>query len=232
MAERESEDLVRTIYRAVRSRPRMIVSFLFSFVVWYFIPAIPADVGYTRELLAWNAGVILFIVLILVMMARSDATNIRDHSSAEEEGRFTVLTLVIAAASMVLIAIGVEIFKSKEMQGASRALRLALTFVTVINSWLFVHIVFAIYYAHEYHAMIKSRHKGARGGLDFPGESMPDYWDFMYFAFTIGMTAQTSDVVVTSRLMRRLVIVHGLVSFIFTTAVIALTVNLGAQLVG
>ena len=218
------------IRRTVRARPRMVISLIFGALVLYFVPS---DVGTTRALLAWNATAILFIVLILVMMGRTRAQDIRDHSSAEEEGRFTVLTLVIAAAAMTLIAIGVEIFAVKEMQGASRALRLALTFGTVISSWAFVHVVFTIYYAHEFHAeMAGNKKKSLRGGLQFPGETLPDYWDFFYFAFTVGMTAQTSDVVITSRRMRRLVIVHGIVAFIFTTAVIALTVNLGAQLVG
>lgn len=220
--------LFTIIRRAVRARPRMVISLIFGALVLYFGPS---DVGTTRALLAWNASAVLFIVLILVMMGRTRAKDIRDHSAAEEEGRFTVLTVVIAAAAMTLIAIGVEIFAVKEMQGASRALRLALTFGTVISSWAFVHVVFTIYYAHEFHAELAGK-KALRGGLQFPGDPMPDYWDFLYFAFTIGMTAQTSDVVITSRRMRRLAIVHAIVSFVFTTAVIALTVNLGAQLVG
>ena len=228
-AKTKQRNLFTIIGRAVRARPRLVISLIFAMVVLFFSPT---DVGTTRALLAWNAGVILFIILILVMMGRTRAIDIRDHSTAEEEGRFTVLTFVIAAAAMTLIAIGVEIFAVKEMQGASRALRLALTFGTVISSWTFVHVVFAIYYAHEFHAEINNKKKATRGGLQFPSETMPDYWDFLYFAFTIGMTAQTSDVVITSRRMRRLVIVHGLVAFVFTTAVIALTVNLGAQLVG
>jgi len=208
----------------------MTIAIIFGALVLYLSPT---DVGTTRALLAWNAGIILFIVLILVMMGRTRAVDIRDHSTAEEEGRFTVLTVVIAAAVMTLIAIGVELFAVKEMQGTSRALRFALTFGTVISSWVFVHVVFAIYYAHEFHAESAGKKKTAtRGGLQFPGETMPDYWDFLYFAFTIGMTAQTSDVVICSRMMRRLVTVHGLVAFVFTTAVIALTVNLGAQLAG
>jgi uncharacterized membrane protein len=220
--------LFTIVRRAVRSRPRMMISLIFGALVFYFSSS---DVGSTRALLGWNAGVILFIVLILVMMGRTRAADIRDHSNAEEEGRFTVLTVVIAAAVMTLIAIGVELFAVKEMQGTSRALRFALTFGTVISSWVFVHVVFAIYYAHEFHAEMGGK-KALRGGLQFPGETMPDYWDFLYFAFTVGMTAQTSDVVITSRMMRRLVIVHAIVSFVFTTAVIALTVNLAAQLAG
>lgn len=192
---------------------------------------IPANSGLTHALLGWNAGVVLFIVLALAMMTSTDAAAIRDRSLAEEEGRFTVLTFVIAAAAMTLIAIVLEVVAAKELHGTPRAMSLALTFLTVIDSWAFVHVVFTIYYAHEYHAEIKSRgRKASRGGLGFPGGTVPDYWDFLYFALTVGMTAQTSDVAVQSRTMRKLVIVHALVSFVFTTAVIALTVNLGAQL--
>ncbi|HEY4863312.1 MAG TPA: DUF1345 domain-containing protein [Xanthobacteraceae bacterium] len=227
-AKTRRKNLFGIVWRAIHARPRMVISLIFGAAVLFFSPS---DVGTTRALLAWNATAILFIVLILVMMGRTKAADIRDHSTAEEEGRFTVLTLVIAAAVMALIAIGVEIFAVKEMQGTSRMLRLVLTFGTVISSWAFVHVVFAIYYAHEFHAEMNGK-KALRGGLRFPGENLPDYWDFIYFSFTVGMTAQTSDVVITSRRMRRLVIVHGLVAFVFTTAVIALTVNLGAQLVG
>jgi len=214
-------------YRSARARPRMLISTLFGLLIGF---TIPADNFITHALLGWNAGVLLFIILILAMMARTDAVEIRDHSIAEAEGRVTVLTLIIMAAAMILIAIALGIFSAKELQGTPRALRLALTFFTVINSWTFVHIIFTIYYAHEYHAEVRGSRSKTRGGLKFAGENTPDYWDFLYFALTIGMTAQTSDTAVASRRMRRLVIVHGIVSFVFTTAVIALTVNLAAQL--
>jgi uncharacterized membrane protein len=205
----------------------MVVSFFFGLLIALLMPA---DSALTHALLGWNAGVLLFIVLILTMMARTDASKIRDRSIAEAEGRLTVLTLIVMAAAMVLIAIALEIFAAKELQGSARAYRLALTFLTVIDSWLFVHFIFTIYYAHEYHAEVVGKRGKQRGGLAFPGEHTPDYFDFLYFALTVGMTAQTSDVAVESRAMRRLTIVHGLISFVFTTAVIALTVNLGAQL--
>jgi uncharacterized membrane protein len=214
-------------YRSLRARPRMVIAALFGLAAGLFIPA---DSFVTHALLGWNAGVLLFMVLILAMMARTTAAKIRDRSIAEAEGRLTVLTLIIAAAGMILIAIALGIFSAKELQGTSRALRLALTFITVIDSWAFVHIVFTLYYAHEYHAEVKGKRGKPRGGLKFAGDELPDYWDFLYFSLTVGMTAQTSDTAVESRRMRRLTMVHGLVSFIFTTAVIALTVNLAAQL--
>jgi uncharacterized membrane protein len=217
---------LRVIYRSIRARPRMTIAALFGFAAGL---SIPAGGFITHALIGWNAGVLLYIALILVMMARTGAADIRHRALAEAEGHLTVLALVIAAASMILVAIALGIFSAKELQGTSRALRLALTFVTVIDSWAFVHIVFTVHYAHEYHAEVKGRRK-PRGGLKFAGAELPDYWDFLYFALTVRLTAQTSDTAVESRRMRRLTMVHGLVSFIFTTAVIALTVNLAAQL--
>ncbi len=223
----QSKHPLHVVYRSVRARPRMMISVLFGLAIALFIPA---DGFISHALLGWNAGVLLFIILILAMMARTAAAKIRDRSIAEAEGRLTVLGLVIMAAAMILIAIALGVFSAKELQGTSRALRLALAFLTVIDSWTFVHIIFTVYYAHEYHAEVKGSRGKARGGIQFSGTDAPDYWDFLYFALTIGMTAQTSDTLVSSRRMRRLVIVHGLVSFVFTTAVIALTVNLAAQL--
>ncbi len=214
-------------YRSIQARPRLVLSALFGLAVGLLIPA---DDFIAHALLGWNAGVMLFIVLILIMMTQTPAAKIRDRSIAEAEGRLTVLTLVIIAASMMLIAIALGVFSAKQLQGTTRAIRLALTFLTVINSWAFVHFIFTVYYAHEYHAEVKGSRAKTRGGIRFSGDEAPDYWDFLYFALTIGMTAQTSDTLVASRRMRRLVIVHGLVSFVFTTAVIALTVNLAAQL--
>ena len=223
----QSRHPLHIAYRSMRARPRMMVAALLGLAVAFLIPA---DAAITHALLGWNAGALLFIVLILAMMARTAAAKIRDHSIAEAEGRLTVLTLVIMAAAMILIAIALGIFSARELHGTTRAIRLALAFVTIINSWVFVHIIFTIYYAHEYHAEVKGRRAKPRGGLKFAGDALPDYWDFLYFSLTVGMTAQTSDTAVESRRMRRLVIVHGLVSFVFTTAVIALTVNFAAQL--
>lgn len=222
-----SNDPLYVAYRSLRARPRMMVSTLFGFAAGLFIPA---EGFITHALLGWNAGVLLYIVLILAMMARTEASDIRRRSIAEAEGRLTVLTLVIMAAAMILIAIALGIFSARELHGTSRAIRLALTFVTVIDSWAFVHIVFTIYYAHEYHSELKGKRGKPRGGLKFAGAELPDYWDFLYFSLTVGMTAQTSDTAVESRRMRRLTMVHGLMSFVFTTAVIALTINLAAQL--
>ena len=95
--------------------------------------------------------------------------------------------------------------------------------VTIFLSWVFVHVIFALHYAHEFYDM------HAPGGLAFPGEHEPDYWDFIYFSFVIGMTSQVSDVTVTGQRLRRVVAAHGVLSFVFNVALLALSINLAAS---
>lgn len=216
------------IYRSIRTRPRMLTSLLFGIALALIVPA---DSALTHALIGWNAGALLFIALVFVMMVHTDAGSIRRQSMDEAEGRYTVLALIVTASIMVLTAIVLEILASGDLKGSTRAWHLALTMLTVVTAWTFVHLVFMIYYAHEYHAETKGRRGKTRGGLGFPGENTPGYGDFLYFALTVGMTAQTSDVAVQSRAMRRLVTIHSVISYVFTTAVIALTVNLGTQLI-
>jgi uncharacterized membrane protein len=109
-----------------------------------------------------------------------------------------------------------------------RFLNLLFAMGTILLSWSFIQVMFAFHYAHEFYA----EHRGAAGGLGFPGKEAPDYWDFLYFAFVIGMTEQVSDVTVRSKLMRRTVLAHGLLSFVFNFALLALTVNLAASALG
>ena len=95
--------------------------------------------------------------------------------------------------------------------------------VTILLSWTFMHTIFALHYAHEYYA------RGDKRCLSFPGEEAPDYWDFVYFSFVIGMTAQVSDVGITDKIIRRTATVHGIVSFVYNTALVALMVNIAAR---
>jgi uncharacterized membrane protein len=100
--------------------------------------------------------------------------------------------------------------------------------ITIVVSWAFVHTIFALHYAHEYYGEGRDH---AIGGLTFPGRQSPDYWDFVYFSVVIAMTSQVSDVVITSKIIRRIVIVHGVLAFFFNVAVFALTVNIVSNLI-
>ena len=99
---------------------------------------------------------------------------------------------------------------------------------TILLSWAFVHTIFSLHYAHEYYG---ERRDGKIGGLNFPGDQEPDYWDFLYFSLVIGMTSQVSDVAITSKVIRRMVAIHGVLSFFFNLTVLALTVNMVSNLI-
>jgi uncharacterized membrane protein len=153
------------------------------------------------------------------MVWRTTPTIIRRHALIQDDGRFAILIFTAAAAIASLIAIMVEIG-----QAGRTPLHIAFAVTTVVLSWVMVHTIFALHYAHEYYRQHEAGH-----GLSFPGDDKPDYWDFTYFAFVIGMTAQTSDVGITDRIVRRTAVAHGIISFIFNTALLALMVNIAAS---
>lgn len=202
----------------VRGRPRLLAAILFGAVVSVVLPI--AMSAPTRGLLGWDAGVLLYLVFSVHQISGCDTAHIRRRAALQDEGRFTILTLVVASALASLMAIVVE------LSGANRQpAHLVLAGVTILLSWCLVHTIFALHYAHAYYG----GHAAKAGGLSFPGEDKPDYWDFVYFSYVIGMTSQVSDVAVTSRRLRRLVTVHGVIAFIFNVTLLALMVNIAAS---
>jgi|307.fasta_scaffold221376_2 uncharacterized membrane protein len=209
------------VLRIIRARPRLTTSALVGIAV---IALLPAGMTLSRRLLiGWDAGIALYLVLVYTLMARAEIGEINRHAARQDEGRFGVLVLTVFAALASLGAILAELGVSP---GASRtATQLALATTTIALSWAFTHTIFALHYAHDFYG----DYGGKRSGLNFPGEEEPDYWDFVYFSFVIGMTSQVSDVAVTSQLIRRTVNAHGIVSFFFNATLLALTVNIAAS---
>ena len=204
------------ILRVIRARPRLFVAALLAVVLSVLLPA-NWRLG-TRVLVGWDAGVALYLIGAFTLLVRSDVARIRRRAAIVDEGRFAILVLVVGAAVASLGAILAQL-------GGGRAPgNLALATVTILLSWTLVHVIFALHYAHEFYAA-----KPRGGGLTFPGGEEPDYWDFLYFSLVIGMTSQVSDVAVTGRTIRRTVTAHGVVSFLFNAALIALTVNIAAS---
>ncbi|HYS18727.1 MAG TPA: DUF1345 domain-containing protein [Candidatus Binatia bacterium] len=176
----------------------------------------------TRLLVGWDIGVALYLVLAFHLMWRPDVHLIRRRAALQDEGQFAILALTVAAALASLGAIFAELGTS--IVGGSRPPgHLVLATLTILLSWAFIHTIFALHYAHEFYDETSGR------GMVFPGgDPHPDYWDFVYFSFVIGMTSQVSDVAITSKLIRRTVAAHGVVSFLFNAALVALTVNIAA----
>jgi uncharacterized membrane protein len=209
----------RRALRIVHIRPRLFLSAAAGIAVALLLPR--SLHAATRALIGWDIGVALYLVLAFRIMATTDIDGMRRHAARQDVGRHTLLVLTAVAALASLGAI------LAELGGANKAPpHLGLAVVTILLSWMFTHTIFALHYAYEYYD--HEKHRG--GGLAFPGDEPPDYWDFLYFSLVIGMTSQVSDVAVTSNRLRRMVAAHGVVSFIFNATLLALTVNIAASL--
>ncbi|MEA2945857.1 MAG: hypothetical protein QOI40_1187 [Alphaproteobacteria bacterium] len=208
--------------RIVRARPRLFISALVVVVV---IALCPSDWRIaTRLLVGWDFGLALYLGLLLHMMSVAEVRHIRMRAKLQDEGQITVLTLTAIAALASLGAIVALLGMSEVGNRDTGHLTLALT--TIFLSWMFTHSMFALHYAHEFY----DENGGKGGGLMFPGDlHEPDYWDFVYFSFVIGMTSQVSDIVITCRPIRHTVTAHGVISFFFNVTLLALTVNIAAS---
>jgi uncharacterized membrane protein len=177
-----------------------------------------------RLIIGWDAFGITTLVLIWAAIYTADADRIRAVAASEDLSRLLSFVFVLVAAAASLLAVVVLLGASHGLPPATMARHIALSGVAVAASWLLVHTVFTLRYAHLYY---DARPDGSDvGGLDFPGgEKEPNYLDIAYFAFVVGMTAQTADVSISGRPQRRLALLHGLISFVFNTALVALVIN-------
>jgi uncharacterized membrane protein len=211
------------LFRVVSARPRLFTSTLVGIAI-VTVTAFVTDWRFvTRLLTGWDIGVALYLGLAFHVFARSDVQRIRRNAARQDEGQLTILTSTVAAALASLVAIFAELGTPAAGGARPHGHHLVLAAATILLSWAFIHTVFALHYAHEFYD------ETAGHGLSFPGEEPhPDYLDFVYFSFVIGMTSQVSDVAITSKLIRRTAIVHGIVSFLFNAALLALTINIAA----
>jgi uncharacterized membrane protein len=201
--------------RIVMGRPRLFLSIAVGLVTFICEPHVMRIA--TRLLVAWDIAVALYLVLVYTTVM-TGAKAIRRNAALMDDGRFGILTLTAVAAFATIAAIITELGS-----GHRPIYAIALAMGTIALSWATIHTTFALHYAHEYYRGSKP------GGLVFPGDSgPPDYWDFVYFSFVIGMTAQVSDVGITDKIIRRTATAHGIASFVFNTALLALTINIMA----
>lgn len=213
----------------VLSRPRLLAASCLGVVIGLLAPA--SLRGSTRILLGWDGAVLTWLVLVVVMMLRSDNATMQNRAE-EDEGALTILGLTIVAAVASLAAIVMELHSvSGPGAAGDKPATIGLASATILLSWLFVHTMFAIHYAHDFYGGPDDDPGGDRRGIKVPGTEQPDYWDFMYFAFNLGAAAQTSDVVVEASRTRRYVLVHTILSFLFNTTILALAINVGAGLI-
>ncbi|HKS88700.1 MAG TPA: DUF1345 domain-containing protein [Stellaceae bacterium] len=210
------------IRRHFRARPRLFASIAIGVVIGLLLPGRLSPT--LRAILAWDGGAAVYLALVAVMAMRATPATMRDRAAREDEARWVILAMMAAVAFFAMFTILGLMREAKATGGIAATVETVLAGLTILLSWSLAHTVFAIHYAHDFFNDLADE---AAPGLAFPAEhSDPDYWDFLYFSFVIGMTAQVSDVQVLTQPWRRLVLAHGLLSFLFNTVVLALSINL------
>lgn len=186
--------------------------------------------GMARGVLGWAAGVALYLALAWWLAHTFDAGQTRERAQSLDQPNLLLLVVMLTAVLFSVVAIAMLLQQVKGLSGMARALHVLLALAALAMSWLMIHTVYAFHYAHYYYLMQKAR-KAGEHGLAFPGGAAPDYSDFIYYAYVIGMTSQVSDVQILWPELRRITLVHSVFSFAFNMLVLALSINVVAGVI-
>ncbi len=215
-----------SIFRSIVFRPRLYLAVIAGLSVFLLLPQ--SYSAHVREALAWIVGGIVYLSIVIRTMLICQPAVMAKQAARQDDSRMVIMALILLAIGSSFASI-VGLLNEAKAAAQGKWFYLALAGGTIIISWTVTQFVFTLHYAHEFYRPDTGKDK--QGGLNFPDEKTPDYWDFLYFATSIGATSQTSDVSISSRGLRRLVTVHAVVSFFFNAAVLALMINLAASLI-
>ncbi|VVM94510.1 DUF1345 domain-containing protein [Pseudomonas fluorescens] len=208
-----------------RTHPRLSAAILLGIAVGILAPA---DSLTSKILIGWNTGVWMYLLLMLWLTVRSKANDVKRIAEIEDENAGLVLALVCIAALASLATITLELAGSKDLETTRKLMHYGFTALTVIGSWLLIGVIFSLHYARLYYIW-----DGKEPALRFAeGLTTPNYWDFLYFSFTIGVAVQTSDVGVATPGLRKIVLAQSLIGFLFNTAILGFSINIAAGLFG
>jgi uncharacterized membrane protein len=213
------------LHRVFYSRPHLALAIAFGTVVALLLPDTLELM--TRALISWNAAVWGYLITMMRLINRADHRKVREIADKQDEKAPLVLITLIVASIASLCAIFFELSQLSDAEGWERTAHYVLTVATLIGSWLLVGLLFCFHYAHMYY-------RAPPNALPFKfpdDEKEPDYWDFLYFSFTIAVAVQTSDIAVMGRGMRKVVLAHSVLNFFFNLAILGLSVNIAAGLV-
>jgi uncharacterized membrane protein len=213
------------LHRFIRSRPHLVLAIAFGTVVALLLPDSFAFI--TRALIAWNAAVWSYLIAMMRVFSRADHRKVRAIVDRQDENAGLILLTLVVASVLSLTAIFFELSELAGAKGNELAWRYVLTVLTLFGSWLLVGVLFCLHYAHLYYRCAPNPLP-----LKFPdGEMEPDYWDFLYFSFTISVAVQTSDICIMTRGMRKLVLGHSVLNFFFNLVILGLSINIAASLI-
>ena len=204
----------------ISTRPRMIVALIIFAVVSGTLMVLGVAWA-SAVLMGFDLAALVFLGVLAHLFNHSSPTHMRSQARLQDTGRWGTLWAGVGLSAVVLVSLGNELHGAK----GGGLLALGVGVHSIVMSWLFLNIMFAIHYAHGFYGDFGDKHSG----LDFPKTPHPDYWDFAYFAIVIGMTFQVSDVQITSNYLRRVALMHSVIAFFFNVFIIAITVNIVAS---
>ena len=222
---------MQKIISSVDAHQRLLISLAVAVIIFFlalghFRPSI-------QFILTWNGFALTAIVLAWLKILFSDARTAVRAAKLQDTGRSAIFIFVIAGAVASLFAVLFLLGSAKELHGKALSGHVLGEAGTVVCSWWLIHTIFALHYAHAYYQKCDADPDGEEGeGLEFPGKEPPGFLDFAYFSFVLGMTFQVSDVQITSSQIRALALVHGMLSFLFSTVILALAINVASGLIG
>jgi uncharacterized membrane protein len=221
-----SRDHVAGLLHSIRVHSALFISIIVGVVLFLLLPQ-NWELS-ARLVLSWDVGALVYLGFALATIVRFSLSRAKSRAADQDEGATLILMLTVIAVAVSLGAVVSLLGIAKNADQGYQSIFLLLGIATTLISWILIHTMFALHYAHEYYG---GEDIGRGGGLKFPSDPQPDYWDFVYFSFVLGMTFQVSDVQVTRKRVRRLVVAHGIVSFFFSVTIIALMVNIGSNLI-
>jgi uncharacterized membrane protein len=209
----------------ILDHPRLWISTAVGCAVFFCLPAHWSTLS--RVLVCWNCGVLLFLALIYAWMTRLTAEQICSRYIEEDESATIILATVTVSALLSLVAIVEPLATIRHVAGTERVAHFALATLTLVNSWLLVPTMFTTHYADMFYS-VSEEHRPLR----FPDTTMPVFWDFAYFSFTIAAACQTADVSTLNAAVRKTVLTHTLISFLFNASILGFAINVTAGLIG
>jgi uncharacterized membrane protein len=219
-----------SLLNRMHSVTKLLLCLAAGIIVYFLFSPAHAD-GLSRFMLGWDVFSFSLLTLYWIVFYTTPSSHIRRQATTQDTSRLIIFVMILISTTASMLAV-VLLLTAKHESAGLKSLHLALAIAGMTFSWGLVHTVFSVRYAHMYYAEHRLMPGTNAGGLDFPGEAKPDFVDFAYFSFVLGMTFQVSDVSISSKKIRRMVLWHSLISFGYNAVIIALTINVIAGLGG
>lgn len=208
---------------------KLLISIVLAVITWLGVPFTGLNSALPHIMLGWDVFALSLLIMNWITFFTTTSHDIRQRAKIEDASRIVIFTVVLVCTFASLLAV-VLLLVSRSEKADWKGIYLAVAIAGMVFSWLLVHTIYTLRYAHMYYANHPSKKDTHAGGLEFPEEEHPDFIDFAYFSFVLGMTFQVSDVQITSKTLRRLALMHGMLSFGYNTVIVALTINVVAGL--